>query len=283
MDGMNGKKQIGTVVRISMLDRTELAYKVAGTGEPVVFVHGALSDYRTWSDQVAAFSDRYKVISYSRRLHHPCAGAGAAEYTRSANTTDLIDLLDALNIKGAHLIGHSYGASLALLTALRRPDLVKSLVLGEPSPFAELLDDDGFEVLADQKKAFAEAATLARDGRLVEAAGTFLRAVVGVDVLSMLPEESRSVVLDNAGTLLPMLETYYASPRLGVENLEALEVPALIVSGELSPEISRVSNESIAKCLPNSRMVVLRGVSHGLQIEDPEGFNELVLDFLSSV
>ena len=283
MDGMNSKKEMASIVRISTLGRTELAYKVAGTGEPVVFIHGALSDYRTWSDQVSEFSDNYKVISYSRRLHYPCAGAPTVEYTRSAHTSDLIDLLDTLNIKDAHLVGHSYGASLALLTALRRPDLVKSLVLGEPSPFAELLDDDGFALLAEQKRGLGEAAGLAREDRLEEAVGTFLRTVVGVDVLSMLPDEKRAVVLENAGTLLPMLETYYASPSLGIKNLTALQVPALIVSGELSPEISRVSNQSIARYLPNSREVALRAVSHGLQIEDPEGFNKLVLDFLTSI
>jgi len=282
MDGYKGqgKKE---AIRFSGPDKAELAYVTEGAGDPVVFVHGALSDYRTWTPQIAAFSADHKVVSYSRRWHFPCERPESNEYTRSSHSWDLILLLESLGLKRAHLVGHSYGASVALITAQRRPDLVRSLVLGEASPFTELLDEEGFALLAEQKRGFAEAEDLARQGEDEAAAAQFLRTIVGADVLPMLPDAVRSVVLENSGTMLPMLETYYASPRLGAERLARLECPVLIVTGEFSPRISRVSDESIARSIPGSSVAVLEGASHGLQLENPEGFNDLVRSFLDSI
>ena len=88
--------------------------------------------------------------------------------------------------------------------------------------------------------------------------------------------------MENADTLLPMLETYYDSPAISFDQLRALKIPTLIITGELSPRISRLNDETINRCLPNSRVKILKGASHGLQIENAEGFNKLVFDFLES-
>ena len=69
----------------------------------------------------------------------------------------------------------------------------------------------------------------------------FLHTIVGIDVLCLLPDERRSVVLENADTLLPMLRTYYESPSLSRKQLKQLNVPTLLVTGEFSPRISRVA------------------------------------------
>jgi pimeloyl-ACP methyl ester carboxylesterase len=279
MDGNEGR--YARSIKFARINGAELGYMADGSGEPIVFVHGALSDLRTWAPQAEAFSDRFTVITYSRRSHVFSESGG--EYSRSTHSWDLIGLLEALGIESAHLVGHSYGASVALLTALRRPDLVRSLILGEASPFPELLDDEGLALLADQKNGFAEAERLASEGRNEESAAQFLRTIVGADVLPVLPEEARAVVISNSVTMLPMLETYYASPRLGMERLNAVDCPTLVVTGEHSPRISKVSDACIARRIADSRPVSLLGASHGLQIENPEGFNELLANFLSNV
>ena len=262
---------------------TNLSYIEQGAGETVVFIHGAVSDLRTWHEQFDEFSKNYRAVSYSRRFHQPNEqNNGDSIYARASHTADLLEFLGKLNIEKAHLVGHSYGASIALMAALEEPEMVGSLVLGEPSPFPALLNDEGKSLLSKQKAGFNKAMRLARIGEREAAVREFLHTVVGVDVLCLLPEERRDVVLENADTLLPMLETYYDSPAISFDQLRALKIPTLIITGELSPRISRLNDETINRCLPNSRVKILKGASHGLQIENAEGFNKLVFDFLES-
>lgn len=263
---------------------TNLAYIEQGAGEPVIFIHGAVSDFRTWLEQIGVFSKNYRAISYSRRYHQPNGSNGdQSDYSRDLHAADLVGFIKALDLGKAHLIGHSYGASIALMAALDYPELVGSLILGEPSPFPSLLNKDGIRLLSEQKAKFDESIRLAEKGDEESAVREFLQAVVGVDVLGLLPDERRSVVLENADTLLPMLRNYYESPMLSGKQLKRINVPTLLVTGEFSPRIARVSNEMINRCLPNSKTVILQGASHGLQIENPEGFNRLTLNFLAAI
>jgi pimeloyl-ACP methyl ester carboxylesterase len=78
-----------------------------------------------------------------------------------------------------------------------------------------------------------------------------------------------------------MLQSYYDSAAVA-DGLKTLKIPALFVSGEISPVISRVGNKLLARAVPNSRIAVLKCASHGLQMENPEGFTRLVLDFLAA-
>jgi non-heme chloroperoxidase len=262
---------------------TSLGYIEKGLGEPVVFIHGAVSDYRTWGEQIEFFAGNYRAVSYSRRYHQPNESAnGKTDYSRASQADDLVAFLKALDLGKAHLVGHSYGASIALMTALRYPELVGSLVLAEPSPFPSLLDERGIQLLSEQKAGFEKAIRLARGGSKEEAVRQFLHVIVGIDVLGLLPQERRAVVLENADTLEPMLGTYYDSPRISCRQLKNVNIPALLVTGELSPKIARWNNEVICRCLPDARVEILRGASHGLQMENPEGFNQMVLRFLEA-
>lgn len=283
MDTKAISKEINLPVKQIEVNGTKLTYIEKGTGEPVVFIHGAVSDFRTWLEQFHEFSKDYWAISYSRRYHQPNIRINKiSDYSRVSQTSDLIAFLKALKLEKAHLIGHSFGASIALLTALENPELVKSLILAEPSPFPSLMNEEGISLLSNQKAGFDEALRLAQNGDVQSAVRQFLKVIVGIDVLELLPEERREVVLENAATLAPMLKNYYESPLINHERLKNLTTPTLLITGELSPRISRLSDEAINRCLPNSRIAVLKCASHGLQIENPKGFNRLVLDFLTN-
>jgi non-heme chloroperoxidase len=277
---MNTHEITNLPVKKVAVNGTSLAYVEQGSGEPVVFVHGAVSDFRTWLEQFNALSGDYRVISYSRRSHYPNAKADDSSCTRDLHKSDLIEFLKALKLGKAHLIGHSYGAAIALLAALNEPARVSSLVLGEPSPFPELLDEDANLLLSGQKAGFEKVVQLAKRGDEESAVREFLHTVIGIDAFCLLPAERRAVILENAGTLLPMLRTYYDSSLSG-EMLKNLKVPTMFITGEISPVIARLSCKSIDRYLPNSKIAVLKCASHGLQMENPAGFSRLVLDFLA--
>ena len=128
-------------VKQKKINGSNLTYIEQGEGELVIFVHGALGDCRTWARQVALLAQHYHVISYSRRYHHrKPAPEGIIDYSYGRHVDDLISLIRTLQLGPAHLVGHSCGATVAALVALERPDMVSSLVLGEPSLFSVLSD-----------------------------------------------------------------------------------------------------------------------------------------------
>src|SRR5437762_11632919 len=81
-------------LRIADLGQVKLAYVEAGSGEPVVFVHGISTDYRAWNSQIGPFSGKYHVIAYSRRLAQP--NQYPLDYEQSTigiNPADLVSMM----------------------------------------------------------------------------------------------------------------------------------------------------------------------------------------------
>src|SRR5690242_14712282 len=88
---------------------TRLCYEVAGSGHPLVLVHGFTLDKSMWDDQFSIFAERYKVIRYDLRGHGKSAVPGAEGFYHA---DDLKGLLDHLGVGRAHLIGLSLGAAI---------------------------------------------------------------------------------------------------------------------------------------------------------------------------
>ena len=120
-------------IRTVQVNNTRLHYLECGQGEPLVFVHGALGDLHFFQPQVQAFAASFRVIAYSRRFSPPNAPPKATDVNPpSIHVADLQALMKQLNAAPAHLVGNSGGAYIALALALDHPELVRSLVLGEP-------------------------------------------------------------------------------------------------------------------------------------------------------
>jgi pimeloyl-ACP methyl ester carboxylesterase len=278
---MDTKEALNRRVKQIAVNGTTLAYVEQGSGEPVVFVQGAVSDFRSWLEPSDALANDFRVIAYSRRGHYPNAENADSNYTRAGHAADLIEFLRALGLEKAHLIGHSYGAAVALVAALEEPRLTGSLILGEPSPFPPLFSTDESSLLDGQKAGFEKVTRLAEKGETQQAVREFLHTVIGIDAFSLLPAERRAAALENAGTLLPMLQSYYDSPVRAV-HLKNLKVPTLLITGEISPVVARLSCRTLDRNLPNSKIAVLKCASHGLHLENAEGFSRLVSDFLAT-
>jgi pimeloyl-ACP methyl ester carboxylesterase len=271
-------------VKFQPVNGALLGYIEKGDGDAIVFVHGAVCDLRIWLDQVELFGQDYRAVSYSRRSHWPAGHYPSnTKYLRTDHARDLIGFLEALHLKKAHIVGHSFGAAIALLAAIERPDLIRTLTLGEPSPFLGLFEDSELDLVTKQKIGFDEARVLAQSGQATAAVRKFLSVIVGADVLDQLPPATKSVVSDNVATLAPMLEHYYESPPFDCDRLNRITFPTLLMSGEFSPRIALLGNSRLNDCLPNSREVVLPSISHGLHIEDPAGFSRAVKEFFAEV
>ena len=261
----------------------ELTYIEQGKGELVVLVHGALGDCRTWSRQVALLAQQYHVISYSRRYHHLNSSLeGVIDYSYRRHADDLISLIRALRLGPAHLVGHSYGATVAALVAMERPEMVSSLVLGEPNLFSVLSDSQDRVSLRLHRIALRVVQKLSEYGEGDLAVREYLKIVLGQDVFGELPLEDRLIINQNAHTLGPMLRTYFEPTKLDRSSMQKFTTPTLLITGELSPGIYGAITRELINCLPAAESFILPGASHGLQMENPDDFGVALMEFLSN-
>src|SRR5262245_57108437 len=103
-----------------------LHYEVAGSGEPLVLIHGFTLDMRMWDDQFASLARHFQVVRYDLRGFGKSSMPTTEPYTHA---DDLKALLDCLNIERAHVLGLSMGGSIAINFALNYPAMVDRLVL----------------------------------------------------------------------------------------------------------------------------------------------------------
>jgi len=96
-------------VKAIFINGDSVHYIDIGKGDPVVFVHGAVGDYRTWGAQMNEFAKNHRVISYSRRFAYPNNQVinDSADLTVISHSKDLSEFLKNLNLGPAHLVGHS--------------------------------------------------------------------------------------------------------------------------------------------------------------------------------
>jgi pimeloyl-ACP methyl ester carboxylesterase len=265
---------------------TQLHYVEAGEGDPVILVHGSVNDFRTWSAQMEALATRYHVIAYSRRDHYPNPwDDSSAEYSGLAHAEDLAALIKALGLGPAHLQGNSYGAYMSLLVAVRHPDLVRTLVLGEPPILAWLADIPGGSALIGEFMAgsFMPASEAFRNGNLEQGVRTFIDGVIGRGSFDQMPPPVRQMLLDNAPEM--KLETSTNPevylPAVSCEEAGSIKVPTLLVKGEISPTMFHLIVDELQRCMPNATQVTIPGASHAIHGMNPQAYNEAVLAFLA--
>lgn len=226
------------------------------SGPPTVLIHGAFAAASTWGTQIAEFSGAGLHLFVPERTGHGHTPDRPGPWSMTQLADQLIGYLDAVVGAPAHLVGWSDGATVALLVAVRRPDLVSRMVL-----VGTYLDPagpaDGF---LDRIHA--------RDKTLVD----FLRD--GYCAAAPDGETHFDAVFDKTASLLS------APPPLRVADLRAVAAPTLVVAADHGA--ARLDHTvELARALPRGRLAVLPGTQL-LPVEAPELFNPLVLSYLAA-
>jgi pimeloyl-ACP methyl ester carboxylesterase len=261
-----------------------LTAAVTGSGPDVVLVHGSLGDYRQWQCIADALHTGYRVIALSRRFHWPNpTPAPHAEYSYASHCDDLLRYLHALG-RPVHLVGHSWGAGVGLLAALREPSRVRTLVLIEPAlPSFLPVERPGLaEETAGRDAKLNEVRSLAAGGRDEEAALVLMDWIQGgAGGFAALPAAVRSGLFENAATTGPTFA--HAAPVVTCEDLRGLSVPALVLNGERTRLYYRLIGEHLASCLPAGAHQTIAGAAHMTIVEQPVATAELISSFLARV
>jgi pimeloyl-ACP methyl ester carboxylesterase len=250
-----------------------------GEGPIVVLVHGSGSDHRTWDFVVPYLSDSYQVVRYDRRGHS--RSQWAEPVLRRQDEDDLATLIEELGAP-VHLIGNSYGASIALGLTGRRPELVASVALHEPP----LLDvaRPGTSLSAERDVILGvldEVAGEIRHGRPEVGAARFVEQVaLGPGSWAMLPPQVQATLVANAHTLVGTLE----DPRwAALTDVAPPSVPLLLTDGTDSPTWLRMVTDELAiSVVPHAERLTLAAAGHVPHATNPAEYAAAVRDFVSS-
>ncbi len=250
-------------------------YEVAGEGDPLVLVHAGIADSRMWEDQLPAFADRYKVVRHDMR------GFGMTAMVEGpfSHHEDLRALLDSLDVERAHLVGCSMGGGAVLDFALEYPQRVGDLVLVGSAV-------GGFGPDIDPPRQWGEVVAAEAAGDLERVSE--LEVQIWVDGPERSPEDVDASVRDLIREMnlialrneaLGLGEEWEPEPP-AADRLTDVRAPTLLIVGDEDQPSVFAAADLLERELSNVRKVVMHGTAHVPNMERPEEFNRLVLDFL---
>lgn len=278
-------------VRKIKLGNIHLAYISKGEGLPIIMVHGLGGNATHWQRNIESLSKNYKCIAVD------LPGYGSSDKVLSNDSTAqlsfyatiLLQFIEALKLKQVALMGHSMGAQVAILTALKAPEKISKLILISPA---------GFEIFSDaDKNILKQYATPALYEQQDSA------AILNSYKMNFYQMPSEAEELIKQRLALRQCNTYslyckaVASGVIGMlsqpirENLPQLQQPALVIFAEndalipnkiLHPNLTTVQVAAASKEIKNSRLVIIKQAGHMVQFEKPEEVNKEVINFLKS-
>lgn len=260
-----------------------LYYEVAGEGHPLLLIHAGIADNTMWDDQFDLFSQRYRVIRYDTRDFGKSFVDESASFS---NRQDIRDLLTHLGVASAYVIGVSRGGQIAVDFTLEQPSMVNALVLVG----AGIGGWDG----AGHKPTDEEMRLYNREEELWNAKDWEAMADNDVQIWVDGPgqpagrapqhvrEKVRAMCLNNYSTHPTEGQPRVLEPP-GAGRLHEIQVPTLILVGEFDTSDTHAAADALADGIPNARKVVMSGTAHVPNMEKPDEFNQLVLDFLESL
>jgi pimeloyl-ACP methyl ester carboxylesterase len=265
-----------------------VTYRRVGDGPVVVLIHGITSSSRTWRAIMPALAERYTVIAPDL-LGHGTSAKPRGDYSLGAYASGIRDLLVALEIPRATVVGHSLGGGVAMQFAYQFPERIERLVLvdsgglgGEVSLVLRAATLPGAEyvlpLLASSPLRGAGAALGSVLGRVGVHASADVRGLAeGFESLG--DGDARRAFLHTARSVIdPAGQRVDASDRLYLSE----HVPSLIVWGERDRMIPVQHGRDAHALMPNSRLETFPGAGHFPFNDDPERFVALLQDFMST-
>ena len=250
---------------------------------PILFVHGALGDARTWGPVLDAlpFDVDARAITLSYFGTAAWRGDGS-DFGTERHAADLEQFIDATMDAPVVVVAWSYGCHPALLLAMRRPDLVAALVLYEPVIGSFVEDDElRHRFGADAAACFGPVGeVLAEEGE--EAAAHRLFDNVGqAGFIADLPEDRRRIALSNARTI-PLVMGKGAPPtKIGSDEVRALDLPVIAAMGSETRPAFAIPTRVLADIAPLGRLEVAPHAGHLLPESDPVRFAGLITEWLA--
>lgn len=254
-------------------DGVNISYETAGTGEPVVLIHGLGSFVGDWRAQVDALSPEFQIVAIDLR-GHGSSDKPPGPYSVPLFASDVAAVMIALRLGPAHVVGLSLGGAVAFQMAVDRPDLVRSLTIINSGPAF---------VMTSLQLRFAIVLRL------------FVLKVFGLETLGKMIVKRLFPKPDQEPLRRAFLEHYVHNDRRAYEastralvgwtvadRLGTIRCPVLVISGDrdYTPVAAK---EPYVAALPNARLAVIADAGHACTIERPAEVNRAIREFLTSI
>jgi pimeloyl-ACP methyl ester carboxylesterase len=262
------------------VDGGRIYFEVDGAGHPLLLIHGGLGSLRMWDQQAPAFARRYRVIRYDTRGY----GRTETDDVEYSNRADAAAVLDHVGASSAYLVGQSRGGMIGLDFVIEYPDRVDALVSvasGVGGFEAQLPEGTSLPPWDEMERLWESKEW----DPLAE-----LETQVWVDGWGQPPTRIDPKL---RRTVHDWILANYQSERAegkpqpldppAVQRLGEVRVPTMVMVGEVDEAGGVAAGRHLAASVPGARLVEFPGVAHMIQLEEPQRFNQLVLEFLGDV
>ncbi|MBI4304413.1 MAG: alpha/beta fold hydrolase [Chloroflexi bacterium] len=254
----------------AFLNGINLYYEDNGSGFPIIFTHGYAGTTKSWQGQVAAFSKKYRFITYDMRGHGQTdAPADLSKYALEYLIEDIYQLLRHLGIKKAVVGGLSLGGYLTLHFYRQHPDMAAAIILMGTGP--------GYrtpEKAKDWNETRLECAKILETGGIK----AFMASKYSAEDYYTAPD----VMMKHNPKGLANISRGLMQNPWGLDILPTIKVPTLVVCGERDANFLTATDYMVSK-IPGAQKAIIAGAGHGVNIDQPQLFESTVLGFLGKL
>ncbi|MEQ9335293.1 alpha/beta hydrolase [Thalassobaculum sp.] len=252
-----------------------------GDGPAVLFVSGSFGTPAAWRGMWKRLPAGYRLVATS------ILGYGATRETRTPADLDMAHEVRVIGKAAArigapvHLVGHSFGGTVALVAALAGVAEIRSIATFEANPLA-LIREHGSEELYERTRMMSLAFEAAHAGGERDAAGRIIDFWGGAGSFAAMPEVVQDYCRTTAGANVLDWRTAFAFAASKADYAR-LDIPVLLVRGSAACQEMATITDGLAACLPNVRPAVVEGASHFLITSHPDACAGLLADFLGDL
>jgi pimeloyl-ACP methyl ester carboxylesterase len=257
------------------VDGTRICFERNGDGVPLLLLHGLPGDSRIWRRQLQSLADEFTVVAWDApgcgRSSDPSEPSGTSDVARC-----LAAFVDRIGLDRPHIAGLSWGVGIALALYEIAPNVPRSLVLA--SGYAGWAGSLPADAVTQRLDAYVAASRLSPQ----EAVATWGPGFVSDAAPTAIVDEIAAIAADFHPGPLAALARSFAETDLR-PMLSSISVPTLVLQAEADARSPMFVGEDLHARIPRSQLVVLPGVGHVSNVEDPETFDEAVRSFLRAV
>jgi pimeloyl-ACP methyl ester carboxylesterase len=265
-----------------------VVYRVAGDGPPVVLIHGMLNSSSHWRAVASSLARDHTVIAPDL-IGHGDSAAPRGDYSLGAHAASIRDLLAAVGVDRATVVGHSLGGGVAMQFFYQFPQRVERLVLISSGGLGRQVSPMLRTATLPGAAALLALATRPRLGGALWESGRWLRDQEVRSGIYMQAIARALRPLENAGARAAFFHTLRAVIDVRGQRVSATDrlyllesMPTLIVWGERDNTIPLDHGVEAHRAIPHSHFQTLAAAAHFPHLEDPEGLSRILREFIQS-
>jgi pimeloyl-ACP methyl ester carboxylesterase len=251
-----------------------IAFQRKGQGQDLVLLHGALSDSRIWENQIEELSKEFSVIAWD----NPGCGLSddPPDIFRLEDFADCLALfIEKLKLEHPHILGLSFGSGLALELYHHYPTIPKTLIL--VSAYAGWAGSLPPEIVSERLRIGMRQSVLPPNEVVEEWIPTLFNDSVPKEVVG----KAISIMSDFHPKGMRVMLSAFAEADLR-DMLSTINIPTLLIYGDLDKRSPINIAKTLHENIPSSKLIIIPGVGHEINMERPVEFNNEVRKFITS-